>query len=269
MTDLTREIAELRKLCEAATPEWWLDHDNSNGVEVKDGAGNSVHFSDYGGIPSERGSNIHQEVIRDERANARFMIAAREWLPKFLDLAAASLSAGEPDGMETNAGERKAVMEDAAGHGALTVGRSWIKRLLRDFDRLLARETKAKERERQDAIIISRLNSGSELQAVMQLNNALKSALETSVARETKAREEEREAAAERLQQVSRYLRSLAGLMERANLVFENETMMPSFQAHLLDGLIAAIRARTAPDPQSEIGLRAHLADLSARGLKP
>jgi hypothetical protein len=39
-------------------------------------------------------------------------------------------------------------------------------------------------------------------------------------------------------------------------------------QAQLVKRLLAR-EAKAAPDPQSEIGLRAHLADLSARGLKP
>lgn len=124
-----------------------------------------------------------------------------------IDRALATL--GEPDGMETTAEERA----QWNSYDPQTQPTGWLTplaRAARDIDRLLARETKAREGEREaNASLWPCAPNG-------ETNSEWLSGWETAV---------------------------------RA---FRH-----------------AIRARTAPNAQSEIGLRAHLADLSARGLKP
>lgn len=64
---------------------WRIDQDNDKGLCVVDARGEIVYVEDWGGIPDEMSSGMREQIIEQARANARFMVAASDWLRTVAD----------------------------------------------------------------------------------------------------------------------------------------------------------------------------------------
>jgi hypothetical protein len=53
-----------------------IDQANQDGVEVKDGRGDMLYFTDFSAIPEERGSAFYNQIVEEEIAKAKQVVLA-------------------------------------------------------------------------------------------------------------------------------------------------------------------------------------------------